>query len=68
MKAENKRKSAAKAKDKKQNRTTRRGVVLISVLAIVILIVNIVTASFSWFRPQSVAGAGMEYKLSLIHI
>ena len=62
MKAENKRKSAAKARDKKQNRATRRGVVLIAVLAVVILIVNIVTASFSWFAPNSVNGAGMEYK------
>ena len=62
MKAENKRKSAAKERDKKQNRATRRGVILISVLAVVILIVNIVTASFSWFAPNSVNGAGMEYK------
>ena len=62
MKAENKRKSAAKVRDKKQNRATRRGVILISVLAVVILIVNIVTASFSWFAPNSVSGAGMEYK------
>lgn len=62
MKAENKRKSAAKARDKKQNRATRHGVILISVLAVVILIVNIVTASFSWFAPNSVTNAGMEYK------
>ncbi|MBQ9680419.1 MAG: hypothetical protein IJV48_07050 [Ruminococcus sp.] len=62
MKAENKQKTAAKARDKKQNRATRRGVVLISVLAVMILIVNIITASFSWFAPNSVTGAGMEYK------
>lgn len=60
MKADNKRK--AKEKDVMQARVTRRGVVLISALAILILIVNIVTASFSWFTPNSVAGAGMEYK------
>ncbi|MBQ1475624.1 MAG: hypothetical protein IIZ32_10040 [Ruminococcus sp.] len=62
MKAENERKSAAKLRDKKQKRATRHGVILISVLAVLILIINIITASFSWFAPNSVNGAGMEYK------
>lgn len=62
MKAENERKPAAKLRDKKQKRATRHGVILISVLAVLILVVNIITASFSWFAPNSVDGAGMEYK------
>lgn len=67
MKAENRR----KVKAKKHIHATRRGIILISVLAVLILIINIITASFSWFTPQvwknpqdsSVLGAsGMEYK------
>lgn len=38
---------------------TRRGIVLIASLAAMILIVNIITASFSWFTPQE--GKRMSY-------
>lgn len=62
MKAEKSRKTKAKDKVVKQTRATRRGIVLISVLAVVILIVNIITASFSWFTPATATGAGMAYE------
>ena len=58
MKAKNKRQPIT---DIKQRKITRRGVVLISVLAALILIINVITASYSWFTPKSVAGAGMQY-------
>ncbi len=58
MKAKNKSHSKAEIKKKA---ITRRGVILISVLAVLILIVNVITASYSWFTPKSVNGAGMEY-------
>jgi len=40
---------------------TRRGVILISILAALILTINIITASYSWFTPKTVNGAGMQY-------
>ena len=62
LKAEDSRKAKAKKKNAKQTRATRRGVILISVLAVLILIVNIITASFSWFTPTTATGAGMAYE------
>lgn len=61
MKAERKRKTSEQSKDMKQSRTSRRGVVLVSVLAVLILIINIITASFSWFTPKSQNAVGMQY-------
>lgn len=58
MKAKNKRESKNEQMKKK---ITRRGVILISVLAVLILMVNIITASYSWFTPQTVNGSGMQY-------
>lgn len=58
MKAE---KSTMTAK-KEKTLATRRGIVLITVLAVLILVVNIVTASFSWFTPKTVDGIGLSYK------
>ena len=58
MKAKDKRKSM---KAKNQPLANRRGVVLISVLAVLILIINLITASYSWFTPKSVSGSGMQY-------
>ena len=39
-----------------------KGIVLIAILAVLILIVNIITASFSWFVPQE--GKRMSYERS----
>ncbi len=52
-------KDSAKIKNKKL--TMRRGVVLVALLAVVILVVNLVTASYSWFTPQSDTKRGMRY-------
>lgn len=55
-------KDNGKSKSKKKVMLTkRRGVIIISVLAVLVLVVNIITASFSWFTPQQVQGAGMAY-------
>lgn len=43
---------------------SRRGVVMIAVIALLILIINIITASYSWFTPQNVNGTGMQYSYS----
>lgn len=59
MKAKKKRES--KNETKKQILTRRRGVILISVLAVLILVVNLITASYSWFTPGQVNGSGMQY-------
>lgn len=56
MKADKKKATA------KRQLNTRRGVVLIIALAVLILVVNIITASFSWFSPNKVAGSGMVYE------
>ncbi|MBQ3264960.1 MAG: hypothetical protein IJH07_04195 [Ruminococcus sp.] len=58
MKANNKRRSKTEQMKKS---IKRRGVILISVLAVLILMVNVITASYSWFTPGKVNGAGMEY-------
>lgn len=52
----------AKRKMNKQSVYTHRGIVLIAILALMILIVNIITASFSWFTPKSVTNVGMKYE------
>lgn len=44
--------------------STRRGVMLIALLAVLILIVNLITASYSWFTPQSENGQNMSYSFT----
>lgn len=56
-------KSSAKQK-KKRALDTRRGVVLIALLALVILVINLVSASYSWFKPQDVSNRGLEYSFT----
>ena len=58
--------SSSSKKKNKNNRfdpkmTTRRGIILISVLAALILVINLVTASYSWFGPGSNTGSGVKY-------
>lgn len=56
-------KSQNKASKKDANKgVSRHGIILISALAALILIVNIITASFSWFTPQD--GKRMSYDTS----
>lgn len=37
------------------------GIIIIAVLAVLILAVNVVTASYSWFSPKSETGIGMSF-------
>lgn len=40
---------------------TRRGVMLIALLAVLILMINLITASYSWFKPWSETKHSMSY-------
>lgn len=53
-------KSIAKRKARKKI-NTRRGVILIALLAVLILVVNLVVGSYSWFTPSAVTGKGLYY-------
>lgn len=39
---------------------SRRGIILIAILAVAILVVNLVVFSYSWFTPSSVTGKGLS--------
>ena len=39
----------------------RRGVVLIALLAVLVMVINLISASYSWFTPQSDTKQGMKY-------
>ena len=49
---------------KKKKITTRKGVMLVSLLAILIVVVSIITASYSWFLPTSTKSTGISYNSS----
>lgn len=42
----------------------KRGIPLVLTLAVLILLVNVITASYSWFSPTSLSGAGMKFQQS----
>lgn len=48
-------------KNKKKAVTAKQGVMLVAMLAILILVINIVTASYSWFTPQTKTGSSINY-------
>lgn len=48
-------------KKKKMKSVNRRGIVLIAVLAMLILLVNIISFSYSWFQPRAVDGRGVKF-------
>lgn len=51
-------------KDKKQKikaLMTRRGVVMIALIALVVILISAITASYSWFTPQQQKGDSMSY-------
>lgn len=50
----------SKTKEKKLLLYGRRGIVVVSVLAVLILLVNIITLSYSWFEPETVDGKGLK--------
>lgn len=49
-------------KKEKRLLVTRKGIALVIILALMILIVNIVTASYSWFMPLAENHNGMGYQ------
>lgn len=46
----------------KRKLITRKGVMLVIILAVMILVVNIITASYSWFQPIAETHNGMGYQ------
>ena len=54
-----------KKKTKKNKRkvfiASRRGVLMVAVIAVLVLLINIITASYSWFTPQQDAKSSMSY-------
>ena len=42
-----------KKKKAKKSLITRKGVMLVAILAVMILVINIITASYSWFSPAT---------------
>ena len=57
--------STPKSKKKKAMKKAimnRRGIFLILLLAVLILVLNIITASFSWFQPLTGTHNGMQYQ------
>ena len=40
---------------------SRRGIMLIAMVALLVLSINLITSSYSWFTPQNVNGTGMNY-------
>lgn len=43
---------------------TRRSVVIIAMIAVLVLVINMITASYSWFTPESEEKIGMQYSFS----
>ena len=59
--------TSKKKKKNKRGFSNRHGIVLIALLAVMILVVNLVAFSYSWFTPVTVSGQGlaMEENASL---
>ena len=51
--------STKKTSKKKRQFTNRHGIIMIALLAVMILVVNLVMFSYSWFTPASVTGQGL---------
>lgn len=64
QKQKNKKKPAAKGFGKKLL-TKRNGVILVVFLAVLILVINLITLSYSWFSPEVKKGTGMQYNATL---
>jgi len=53
-----------KSKNKNRQRLNRRGIVLIALLAVMILIVNLIVFSYSWFTPLTTTGVGLALDMT----
>lgn len=59
----NKKNSKEKSKVKANNKKISRfGLILILSLALIILLINVITASYSWFNPDSFKGSQINYE------
>lgn len=57
-------KQSQKGKSKKKKFTllqSRKGIILITLIALMVLLLNLITASFSWFTPLSESGKSVGY-------
>lgn len=54
-------KKKTKAQKRKMFVASRRGVIVVALIAVLVLVINLITASYSWFTPQEEAKRGMEY-------
>ncbi|MBQ0098730.1 MAG: hypothetical protein KBS62_07380 [Oscillospiraceae bacterium] len=52
--------ASKKNQDKNKKKNNKFGIILVSFLAGLILVVNVITASFSWFEPTSVNGNSIK--------
>ena len=57
-------KTAKKKKLDRRQMNTRRGIILIAMLAAMILVVNLIVASYSWFTPTATTGVGLALDTS----
>ena len=57
-------KKRTKAKKRKLFVASRRGVIVVALIAVLVLVINLITASYSWFTPQEEAKRGMSYSFS----
>lgn len=57
-------KKSEKKNRQKQLLRSRRGIILIALIAVMVLLVNLITASYSWFTPQLDSKSGMQYEFS----
>lgn len=54
-------KKKTKAQKRKLFVASRRGVIVVALIAVLVLVINLITASYSWFTPQEEAKRGMIY-------
>ena len=45
-------KKSANSKERQVFLCSRRGVILVALIAVIVLVINLITASYSWFTPQ----------------
>lgn len=48
--------------DEIRSKMNRKGIILIALLAVLILVINAVTFSYSWFEPQTESGRGLGFE------
>lgn len=49
------------SKQKKKFELSRRGVIFVALIAVAVLVINLITASYSWFTPTTDTKAGLDY-------